>query len=44
MTSYMLTKEKIIAEIEENKEKIISLGVTKISLIGSYAHGTAKKR
>ncbi len=39
----MLTKEQIIAKIEQHKEKIRSLGVKKLTLFGSYARGEAKK-
>lgn len=39
----MITKEKIIKEIEENKEKIKSFGVTKLVLFGSYASDMAKE-
>lgn len=41
--SSMLTKEEIIKEVEQHKEKIRSLGVTKLTLFGSYARGEAKK-
>ncbi len=39
----MLTKEKIIHKIEQNKDKIKSFGVTKLILFGSYVHGTQKE-
>ncbi len=33
----MLTKEQIIMKIEQNRKKVRSLGVRKLTLIGSYA-------
>jgi len=38
----ILNKETIIQKIEENREKIKSFGVKKLTLIGSYAHDEAK--
>ena len=37
----MLTKEEIIGKVEQHREKIKSFGVTKLTLIGSYARGEA---
>ncbi len=37
----MLTKEKIIIEIEHHKKIIRSFGVKKLTLFGSYARGEA---
>ena len=37
----ILTKESIIRKIEENKEKIRSLGVVELTLFGSYARNEA---
>ena len=39
----MLTKEQIIKKIEQNKDTIRSFGVTKLTLIGSYAYEKASK-
>ena len=39
----MLTKESIIAKLEENKKKIKSYGVRRLVLFGSYAAGVAKE-
>ena len=39
----MLTKEKIIEEIEKNKDQIRQFGVKKLSLFGSYAYDKAKE-
>ena len=39
----MLTKEEIMKKIEQNKDKIRSFGVTKLTLIGSYAYGEQTK-
>lgn len=38
----LLTKKEIILKLEENKDKIKSLGVKKITLFGSYASDKAK--
>ncbi len=38
----ILTKKEIILRLEQNKEKIKSLGVKKITLFGSYASSKAK--
>ena len=39
----MLSKGEIIRKIELNQSKIRSFGVKKLTLIGSYASGNAKK-
>ncbi len=39
----MLTKNKIMATIEQHKTKIRSFGVKKLVLFGSYARGEQKK-
>ncbi len=38
----VLTKKEIILKLEQNKDKIKSFGVKKITLFGSYASGKAK--
>jgi len=40
----MLTKEKIIKTIEQNKDKVKGFGVKKIALFGSYARNEATKK
>jgi len=40
----MLTKTEIMRKIEENKTKIRSLGVKKLTLFGSYARDEAKAK
>jgi hypothetical protein len=35
----MLTKKEILVQIEINKDKILSYGVNKLALFGSYAKG-----
>lgn len=39
----MPTKEGIMKKIEQNKDKIRSFGVKKLTLIGSYAYGEQTK-
>lgn len=40
----MLTKEEIIAKIEQNKQNIKFFGVTKLTLIGSFARDEQTKK
>lgn len=40
----MLTKEEIIQKIEQNRLKIRSFGVTKLTLFGSYANNEATEK
>jgi len=40
----MLTQQKIIKTIEQNKKQIREFGVKSIALFGSYAHKSAKKK
>ncbi len=39
----MLTKEKIISELEKSKKQIQNMGVTKLTLFGSYATDNANE-
>ncbi len=38
----MLTKDQIMRKLQQNREKIRSFGVKRLTLFGSYAAGTAK--
>jgi len=40
----MLTSEKILQKIEENKEKMRKFGVKRIGLFGSYIKGEQKQK
>jgi len=40
----MLTSEKILRKIEENKDKVKRFGVKKMGLFGSYIKGRQKQR
>jgi len=40
----MLTSEKILRKIEENKDKVKKFGVKKMGLFGSYIKGRQKQK
>ena len=44
MIEKMLTSEKILQKIEENKEKMRKFGVKRIGLFGSYIKGEQKQK